>query len=346
MKQLYYIVRKVCFMLLLAALGSCAQNSQNIFPLEQVYLNPQSLASSLTALLRDHSDLCSLHLLGFSSIEGIPIQALKIGSGAQKALVIGQHHGDEVLGVEVAMQIATELLDGSELSRRLLQHYEVWIVPTLNPEGWRIVRSGVYQWKRKNNRDTTGNGNLDVRDDGVDLNRNYPVFWELDKLVSVSDPFFKGSAPASEAETQAIIALAELVRFELAVFYHSSSTGMYSEKIFMPAYDRADAAQSAAMEELSQIVELYSSQVQKDYSKEAYDVPRGMSSKVGNARNYFFHTYGTKAFLVEIGGKNQTGSAIVHPPARIMQQNRLQHSRAFLNLLYNSISSPGGEGAQ
>jgi len=346
MKHFYHLIWRFCFVLLLAVLGSCAQNSQNIFPLEQVYLSPQSLATTLTAMQRDHSDLCSLHLLGFSSVEEIPIQALKIGSGAQKALVIGQHHGDEVLGIEVAMQIAQELTDGSELSQRILRHYEVWIVPTMNPEGWKIVRSGVYQWKRKNNRDTNGNGSLDIRDDGVDLNRNYPVFWEQDKLVTVSDPFFKGRTPASEAETQAIIALAERVRFDLAVFYHSSSTGIYSEKIFMPAYDRANAEQAAAIEELSQSVELYASQVKKDYAKSGYDVAQGMSSSVGNARNYFFHSFGTKAFLVEIGGKNQAGSSIVHPPARIMQQNRMQHSRAFLNLLYNSIISHPDEGTQ
>lgn len=347
MKAILNLNRLIFFVLLLAALGSCAQNSHNIFPLEQVYLSPQSLAGSLTAMQRDHSGLCSLHLIGFSTVEGIPIQALKLGNGSQKALVIGQHHGDEVMGVEVAMQIANDLLDGSELSRKLLENYEIWIVPTLNPEGWRIVRSGDYQWKRKNNRDTNGNGRLDIRDDGVDLNRNYPVFWEEDKLVAVTDPFFKGTAPASEAETQAIIALAQRVDFELAIFYHSSSTGIYSEKIFMPAYDRDDPGQVAALEELTPIVELYASQVHKDYAKGCYDVARGMSSRVGNARNYFFHSFGTKSFLVEIGGINQAGSAIVHPPARIMQKNCLQHSRAFLNLLFNAIDTqPQGEGAQ
>lgn len=331
------VYSKLILLLLLLGLGSCAHNSTNIFPLEQSYLNPQSLYRSLTELQRSNPELCSLHIIGFSGTENLPIRALQIGSASApaKALVIGQHHGDEVLGIEVAEQIALDLLNGSELSRRILERFQIWIVPTINPEGWRVVRNGDYQWKRKNNRDTNRNGSLDLRDDGVDLNRNYPVFWELDKLVPPSDPFFKGLAAGTEPEVQAVLNLASQHRFELAVFYHSSSTGLYSEKIFMPAYDRNNQTQVTAIEELSQLVEFYASQVQKDYSKDNYDVAKGMSSKVGNARNYFFNTFGTKAFLVEIGGINKTGTSVVHPRREIMQANRRQHSLAFLTLLYN-----------
>jgi len=343
-----YILPMISLLSIFLLLGSCAQNSANIYPLEPVYTSPPALSAEMGDLLRRSPELCKLHIIGFSSTEGIPIQALEIGSASalRKILVIGQHHGDEVMGIEISMQIARKLLDGSERSRRLLSEYSIWIVPTINPEGWRLVRSGDYQWKRKNNRDTNANGILDLRDDGVDLNRNYPIYWQHDKLVAVSDPYYKGISPASETEIQAIIALASAQDFELAIYYHSSASGAYSEKIYLPAYDRINPRQTALMERLTEKAELYAAMVTKDYKRGNYEVAKGPSSRVGNARNYFFHRHSTLAFLVEVGGINQEGRSVIHPGSKMLQRNRLQHSEAFLRLLYDYIGDEPKDNAQ
>jgi predicted deacylase len=88
-------------------------------------------------------------------------------------LIIGQHHGDEVLGVELAVAFARELCEKAQERRykAILGQYQFWIIPTINPEGFRSVTSGEFAWKRKNNTDSNKNGKFDLRTDGVDLNR-------------------------------------------------------------------------------------------------------------------------------------------------------------------------------
>lgn len=118
----------------------------------------------------------------------------------------------------------------AENKSHLLEHYQVWINSTLNPEGFRIVSSGILRNKRKNN-DTNNNHQLDLRTDGVDLNRNYPVFWELDTEMESNSPYCQGSEPSSESEIKAIITLAQQQNFALAIFLHSLFPALAAKNI-------------------------------------------------------------------------------------------------------------------
>ena len=334
----YLILLALCCL----PLVSCAQSNGNKYPLDKAYLHHRDLAVELSRIDRKGDDLVRLHLVGFSGTELLPIQALEIGSrkATRNVLIIGQHHGDEVLGVEVAMAFAELLVSDYAKNRRIqaiLDEFRFWIVPTKNPEGYRIVSSGEYPWKRKNNRDTNKNSKFDLRTDGVDLNRNYPLFWEHDLTIQPESPYFKGFAPATESETIAIMKLADRVRFEFAIFYHSSATGAYSEKIYLPWFNPGDDDQRAALEEIRAAAELYAAHLPKDYDKGTYEVHTGYNSRVGNARNYFFHTHGTKAFLVEIGGINRFGISVIHPSAKVMKQNVKKHLNALITLFYNYL---------
>ena len=320
----------------LILLGSCAGNKGNHYPLDASYLRYEDLGLRLTALMKAHPDDCRLHLIGFSGAEQLPLYALQIGGPGltRKALVIGQHHGDEVLGIEVALALAKNFLTGKDKATlEILKNFQIWIVPTINPEGWRVVSGGQYQWKRRNNRDTNGNGVLDLREDGVDLNRNYPLFWELDQLTAVTDPYYKGPAPGSEAEVQAIMKLAGEEKFELAVFYHSSASGAYNEKLYLPSNQGLEKHKLEDFKHLTETAEYYASQVKKDYQKGTYEVRSQGNSRMGNARNYFFFKQNCQAFLIEIGGINQAGVPIVHPPAAMMHSIRSKHVNAFKNTL-------------
>lgn len=319
---------------------SCAHTVGNKYPLDKAYISYSALLGRLVSIDRMGGQLVKLHLIGFSGTEELPIYALEIGNKkvTRNVLIIGQHHGDEVLGVEVAMQWAQSLASSDNPKiKRILEHFRFWIVPTMNPEGYRVLSSGEYAFKRKNNRDTNFNGVLDLRTDGVDLNRNYPTFWEYDPTITPESPYFKGFAPATETETLAIMALADRVRFELAIFYHSSATGAYSEKIYLPWVNPADDNQRAALEEIRRVAEYYAALLPKDYEKGYYLVHGGYNSRVGNARNHFFHTYGTKAFLVEIGGINKFGISVIHPAAKMMQQNKNKHINALTALFWDLL---------
>lgn len=330
----------IIVILTLGLLGSCAHNAGNYYPLDNGYTSFDALESRLARFVAHGPDLCELKIIGFSGTDQLPIHALRIGrkDAPRKVLVIGQHHGDEVLGIEVALGIAAQLEQPRDRKfSAILEQFQIWIIPTLNPEGWKEVSQGSYQWKRKNNRDTNGNGKFDLREDGVDLNRNYPVFWAEDQLTASSHPYYKGLSAASEAEIQTIMNFAKTVRFELAIFYHSSASGAFSEKLYLPWYDKKDPDMKLRYQEAEELAELYAASVKKDYQRGTYDVQTGISSQMGNARNYFFHELSTPAFLIEIGGINSAGISVIHPPTPMMQAIRNKHVAAFNTLLYNIL---------
>ncbi|MDP2173683.1 MAG: M14 family metallopeptidase [Candidatus Cloacimonadaceae bacterium] len=324
--------------------GACAVTAGNIYPLPQAYLKENQLFDELKKIARDNPALVRLHIIGFSSTEQIPLYALEIGRpvSKRKVLIIGQHHGDEVLGVEFALSYAKELAEKATTDKkvsRILDEFHFWILPTINPEGFRIVSEGRYRFKRKTNRDTDNNGKLDLRTDGVDLNRNYPIFWANDVPSLITGPYYKGPNPASEEETRAMINLAQKHRFELAIFYHSSVSGAYSEKIYLAAYDTNVESQQKLYDDTHKFAQAYANRLRRDYRRGHYEVPNGNSSRVGNARNYFFHVHQSKAFLVEIGGINKKGISVIHPPADKMRKIVDMHLKALNKTLYESIES-------
>jgi len=306
-------------------------------------MNDQTLRQSIQDIARKHPQTVKLHRIGFSSTEYLPIFALETGSGDRRVLMIGQHHGDEVLGVEIVMAWLRLLTDDATRDpqvTRLLQEYTFWIIPTINPEGYRVVTNGLYANKRKTNRDTDNNGRMDYATDGVDLNRNFPTFWENDPRTPTTSPYFKGSAAGSEAETQSILTLAQRITFEIGLFYHSSVTGVHSEKIFLPWHNPRITWQEALYQETLAIAETYASRLKKEYSDGFYEVHTGVLSRVGNARNHFFHTHRTKAFLVEVGGVNPQGISVIHPSGRKMRRIVRKHLDA-LKALFLDLSNQG-----
>ncbi|MBW6514920.1 MAG: succinylglutamate desuccinylase/aspartoacylase family protein [Candidatus Syntrophosphaera sp.] len=332
-------------MLIFAALASaCAVNRGNVFPLPRGYLLESEVFAAAKAIQDIDPGLVRLNIIGFSGTENLPLYALEIGraEASRNVLIIGQHHGNEVLGVDLVMAWANELARKSASDKRIdaiLDEFRFWIVPTINPEGYRVVSRGLFQNKRKNNRDTDGNGRLDVHTDGVDLNRNYPVFWDEDRVLPPSHHNYKGSAPASEPEVKAVIALAQKTRFELAIFYHSSPTGALAEKIFLPSLNPGNARQKARYDSLQAISQSYADDIKKDYLKGNYELGTMPGTRIGTARNYFFHIQETAAFLVEIGGVNKDGISVIHPPAKKKDQIMARHVKALRKLFYSGLRS-------
>ncbi len=322
-----------CYTVILMCLVSCAPAKGNMYPLTPNYIRETKLYAELQRLTQLQPALVQNRIIGFSSHENLPIYALEIGKKQAKrqVLIIGQHHGDEVLGVNVSLAWAEKLLNGyktDESIKNLLDKYRFWIVPTINPEGWRIVSSGQFQFKRKNNRDTDGNKKLDLRTDGVDLNRNYPVFWDIDPESNPESPYYKGTEPASENEVKSVVSLAQQQNFALAIFLHSSASGAYSEKLYLPA----KGGDSTLYAQTKTLATIYAKAVKKDYATGTYEVHNGISSEVGNARNFFFHRLGTRAFLMEIGGINAKGQSIIHPGDKMLQKIVNKHLNALTKL--------------
>ena len=124
----------------------------------------------------------------------------------------------------------------------------IHIIPMSNPDGVTVAQSGIRNISkaslRKNLEDTyvsdTKLGRTTATEDvyfttfkananGVDLNKNFAVNWEN---YSTGVPFsstdcFKGTAPDSEAETQAIIGLIDRVPVSAFISYHEAGQMVY-----------------------------------------------------------------------------------------------------------------------
>ncbi|HJQ65333.1 MAG TPA: M14 family metallopeptidase [Gemmatimonadales bacterium] len=155
-----------------------------------------------------------------ASIEGRPILAVKIGDpnddpARPNVLFLATHHAREWVSTEMAMQLIRWLADS--LSVSLLAARDIWVIPVENPDGYQFTFTTDRLWRK--NRRPNGDGSF-----GVDPNRNYPAFWGLDDLGSSGLPIseiYRGTAPASEPETQAIVAFHAAHPPVVSVSYHT-----------------------------------------------------------------------------------------------------------------------------
>ncbi|MGE5601559.1 MAG: M14 family zinc carboxypeptidase, partial [Nitrososphaerales archaeon] len=84
---------------------------------------------------------------------------------------------------------------------------------------------------RRNLRDNNGDGQITIAD-GVDLNRNFADHWGYDDEGSSGDPAndtYRGPAPASEPETQAVVNMVQSQNFKFVLSYHT-----YGDLILYP----------------------------------------------------------------------------------------------------------------
>jgi hypothetical protein len=138
---------------------------------------------------------------------------------------------------EICLHVAEHLLSNygtDPTATQLVDEREIWIAPMINPDGHVYVQNNHadswWNWWRKNRRDN-GDGTY-----GVDLNRNYGYMWGYDNVGSsgtTSSDLYRGTAPFSEPETQAVRDFCIGRNFTTCLSYHS-----YGELILYPwGYD-------------------------------------------------------------------------------------------------------------
>ena len=147
------------------------------------------------------------------SVEGRALEAFRMGDPkGVTVVVIGVIHGDEDAGLLITDQLVTmDIPKGINL----------WVVPTMNPDGTVL--------------DRRGNANL------VDLNRNFPYDWA--KMGKPGYWQYSGPSRASEIETKAMVAFMREIKPALGIWYHQDlniiSPGQGLEGKIRSAYSRA-----------------------------------------------------------------------------------------------------------
>ncbi len=144
----------------------------------------------------ENRDIIAVHINSDKS-------ALETSKSTKPGIIfMGQHHAREHLSQEIPIMLAEYLLKNkAEPSLGvLLQTRDIWIVPSVNPDGSEFdISKSEYQMWRKNRRH-----NYDGTY-GVDLNRNYGYLWGTGgSSKQTSSDVYMGEAPFSEPETQVI----------------------------------------------------------------------------------------------------------------------------------------------
>jgi hypothetical protein len=187
------------------------------------------IKAQLNKIKATYPHICQLKTIGHS-IQGRPMLAMRLtnekikGKKAQ-VLFLATHHAREWVATQMAMRLIKYLTANFGSNGRvtdLLNTTEVWVIPVGNPDGYQYTFTNERLW-RKNLRDNDGDNAITIAD-GVDINRNFASHWGLDEEGSSaiwSSGTYRGVAPASEPETQAVVNFIEKNNFKFIVSYHT-----------------------------------------------------------------------------------------------------------------------------
>ena len=138
-------------------------------------------------------------------------------------------HAREWIAAETDRRLMHYFVEGyktNDTVKKLVDTRELWFVPVANPDGYDYTFTPGNRLWRKNLRDNNGDGVIEAGVDGVDLNRNFPTYWNQDDEGSNTDTgseTYRGTAPSSEPETRAFDKLFRRMRFEAVINYHSAA---------------------------------------------------------------------------------------------------------------------------
>jgi Zinc carboxypeptidase len=193
------------------------------------YPTGPEIEAQMAALAAAHPERCVLVDLTQSygvapTFEGRHLLALRISDHAAleedepAVLVVATHHARELAPPVIALDAAQRLLAGYGSDPQVtaaVDGHEIWIAPLWNPDGYAFVFATDNFW-RKNRRPVSGAV-------GVDLNRNYPFGWSTSCAGSTvgSSETYKGPSPASEAETQTMLAWSTDRHWAKVLDFHS-----------------------------------------------------------------------------------------------------------------------------
>ncbi|MCS7075446.1 MAG: M14 family zinc carboxypeptidase [Bacteroidia bacterium] len=206
----------------------------------------------LNTLRANYPSLVSkIDTIGYS-IQNRPILAFKISDNPDinepepQVLYTAIHHAREPAGLSVLIFYAYYLVENYATHpeiQYLINNRELYFIPMINPDGYVYNQttnpSGGGMWRK--NRRNNGSGSY-----GVDLNRNYGYQWGYDNIGSSpnpNDPTYRGTAPFSEPETQAVRNFCQSKQFKIALNYHTYGNLLIYPWGHLPSYYTPDSAQ-------------------------------------------------------------------------------------------------------
>jgi hypothetical protein len=226
---------------------------------------------------------------GVLTHEGRPIWALKVSDNVASdedepaLLLAAQHHARELnspVMVIGAMQRVLAAYGTDPALTAVVDGYELYFVPMVNPDGVNHVWNVDQLWRK--NRRNNGGGVY-----GVDNNRNYPFLWGLcGSSTATNNETYRGPSAGSEPENVVMRNLVARLRPEVYLDFHSYGQDVL--RMWAPC-----ATVHATMDVFQQ---RYCDDLRTPMAFSTRD-PSGS----GEAPEDHYSTGGTLAFLVEVG---------------------------------------------
>jgi len=179
-------------------------------PADSNYHDYAELTAVVNQVVADHPSIARKISIG-SSYEGRDLMAVKISDNVAtdeaepEILFNSQQHAREHLTVEMAIYLLNLFTDNYGSDSRVtnvVNSRELWIVPTVNPDGSEYdIATGSYRSWRKNRQPNSGSSNV-----GTDLNRNWGYNWGCcgGSSGTTSSETYRGPSAFSAPETQAL----------------------------------------------------------------------------------------------------------------------------------------------
>jgi hypothetical protein len=244
--------RAFAVLLALACLARWGSAQATLDPRYHTY---PEIVADIFAVQAQYPDMVQVDSIGHSrgEMDGYiwPIYAVKISDNVHvnedepAVLFIGHIHGEEILGIEIIDSLLHKLTDGYVQNlphvRYWVQQMQIYIIPSMNPDGLAVVMDGRDVTYRKNGYvppivdHCTIFPGVGWDSCGVDLNRNFDTNWLWGDTLwqpGGNEPYdyYRGPAPFSEPEAQCVRDFATQVKPVVSVIYHGSRTGDNAER--------------------------------------------------------------------------------------------------------------------
>lgn len=257
-----------------------------------------------------------------------------------RVLFNGAHHGMELLSIDMTFDILEQICENTDKNiqkqyENTLNHIEAWIIPTVNLDGNDMFMHVSNHLGRKNGRgvflDNTIDNTIDTNRPikygpvkphmgfyryrpnailigaGVDINRNYPLEWGATGENSTSsrprDYWYRGTAPASEPEIQAMMNLFHTQQFAASISFHTVST-----KILVPYSIESLKNPIPEQDNAWQLALKMANAAGTQASGKPYQVVNNLYAVDGTDQDWFRMIAGTYAYLIEGALHNPTGN--------------------------------------
>jgi murein tripeptide amidase MpaA len=196
-----------------------------------------TISSYLDCLSAQYGHVVQLYTIGMSS-EGKPLKVLQIstsGRGSRKPAIFidGGIHAREWISPATVTFIIHELVENRNNYQEVLDKYDFYILPSVNPDGYEYSRNYDRMWRK------TRSTNEGSSCRGTDPNRNFDIEWgKTGTSTNPCSDVFAGNKPFSEPETAALrdFVMARNRNIKMYLTFHS-----YGQMILYPwGYARKD----------------------------------------------------------------------------------------------------------